>query len=177
MEFPMRQKMPTMVLQGMTEDSRIPGAAASQNEFIKLLFPLPQEDLAIGESSKVPGKMPFNAYGSLLWVEGNTTLTLQDYVMIDNHVCAKFDMMIDISKLDVPEELKGEYRCSTKGVGVLYFNTEDRCFQSGEMALIMSARTDAEVPSPFGKMRMSMDSDNFLQFTRNREKEKEANKK
>ncbi len=172
-------KTPTVVIQGVTQDSKISGIDASQNQSIKLLFPLPAEPLAVGQSSSIPGKMPFNAYGSLLWVNGDTKLTLESYVTIDSHVCAKLNVVIDISNLDVPEELTGEYACSTKGVGILYFDIEDKCFHSGELALIMSIRAKpGETTSlPVGQMEMNMDFDNFMRFTRNRQKEKEAREK
>jgi hypothetical protein len=165
-------EMPPTVMQGMTEDSRIPGADASQGELVKLLFPLPAEPIEIGGSSAIPGKWPFNAYGSLLWITGETTVTLAGYVEIDGRVCARLDVAVDISNLDVPEELEGRYEALTKGSGVVYFDVEDKCFHSGELAVIMSARTETEKPY---KARMSMDSDNFIKFTRNMDKEKEAN--
>jgi hypothetical protein len=169
-------KMPPVVVQGVTEDSKIPGTGGSQSEMVKLLFPLPAEPLTVGESSSVASKMPFNAYGSLLWVEGEIKVTLKGYVTIDGRICARFDVAIDISKIDVPEELPGEYKCSTKGVGVVYFDVENRCFHSGEMAVIMSVRVKPGPDSPM-PVGMSMDSDNLMNFARNKEKEKEANKK
>jgi hypothetical protein len=166
-------EMPPTVMQGMTEDSRIPGADASQAELVKLLFPLPAGPVEAGGSSAISGKWPFNAFGSLLWITGETTVTLAGYVTIDAHICARLDVVIDISKLDVPEELEGIYQALTKGRGVLYFDVRDRCFHSGELAIIMSARTETEKPY---KARMSMDADNYVRFARNLDKEEEANR-
>ncbi len=168
-------KQPPVVLQGVTEDSKLPGGIPTQADMVKLLFPLPDKLLAVGESASVPTRMPFNAYGSLLWVEGETKITLAKYVTIDDHICAKFDLQIDISRIDVPEELGGEYRCSTKGTGVTYFDTKDRCFHSGEMAIVMSVRTKPPEDSPM-QVSMATDSDNLMKFARNKDKEKEEKK-
>ena len=169
-------KMPNQVIQGVTENSKIPEAPASQNEAIRLFFPLPPKALLVGESDAFPNKMPFNAMGSLLWVEGDTRLTLTGYVTIEGHTCARFDAAIDISKIDVPEELTGDYRCSTKGIGTLYFDIENRCFHSGQMALVMSMRVKADEETPFGAMPLAMDMDTLIEFSRNMKKEKEVNK-
>jgi len=153
----------------------ISGAIPSQAEMLKMIFPLPEKELAVGDSSTIPSKMPFNAYGSLLWITGDIKITLRDYVSIENVTCARFDVKVDISKIDVPEELGGEYKCSTKGTGVLYFEMEDRCFHSGAIAVIVSMRVSPPKDSPM-PASTSMDSDNLLKFTRNMAKEKEANK-
>lgn len=169
-------KMPAQAYQGMTEDSKIPGAPASQDEMTRLLFPLPAKPLLVGESDAIPNKMPFNAMGSLLWVEGETKLTLKGYVTIEGHRCARLDAVIDISKIDVPEELTGDYRCCTKGSGTLYFDVEDRCFYSGQMAVVMSMRLRAGEESAFGAMPIGMDMDTLMAFSRNLKKESDANK-
>jgi hypothetical protein len=168
--------MPAQAYQGMTEDSNIPGAAASQDEMIRLLFPLPAKALLVGESDAVPGKMPFNAMGSLLWVKGETKLTLKEYVTVGGHTCARFDVDIDISKMDVPEELTGEYKCSMKGRGAVYYDVEDRCLHSAQMAIVMSMRVAAGEESALGAMPMAMDMDTLMVFSRNMEKEEEANR-
>ena len=96
-----------------------------------------------------------------------------EYVEIGGKTCAKLQTDIDISELNVPAEIKGDYKCQVKGRSVFYFNVEDRHFISGKVALLMSMRIAAPTPkmnfpkSQAGKnppetIKMAMDSDNLL---------------
>ena len=64
-----------------------------------------------------------------------------------NRTCAQLDVDIDISELDVPAELEGSYHCSVKGQSVFFFDVSERCFVSGETALLMRVDVDAPMPS------------------------------
>ena len=131
-----------MALQGMQGDSRVPGLAAGQQLYLDLLWPLPGGELKVGETSTVETKMQFNVYGSLLWVKGAIRLTFDDVVSIDGHRCAKLLVEIDVSDLDIPEGIDDDYYAFVKGSGILYFDLEDRCFHSGEIAQVMAMRAD-----------------------------------
>jgi hypothetical protein len=111
--------------------------------------------------------------GSLLHVTGNSEIKLADYVQINGKTCAKLKTEIDISTLNVPEEMKGNYKCQVKGRSIFYFNIEDRHFMSGRVAMLMSMRVEAltpkmDFPQEINKgsvpetVKMAMDSDNFL---------------
>ena len=129
----------------------------------------------MGESVSIPAQMPFNAMGSLLQVTGHLETRLADYVLIDGKTCAKLETDIDISTLNPPEELEGDYRCQVKGKSVFYFNIEGRHFMSGKVAMLMSMRIEAPAPSVDfsddtdtdtekrpSMIKMAMDSDNFI---------------
>jgi hypothetical protein len=168
----LEQQMPPLVVQGMKEDGSGSFGNSSQDMLLKMLFPLPSQSLKVGESVDVPAQMQFNAMGSMLNVTGKSRITLTQYVEIDGRSCAQLDVDTDISKLKEPTELKGEYKCSTKGTSVFYFDIADRFFVSGTIALIMQFSIDAPMPqmnipgedtSDMPKRsKMSMVSDNLI---------------
>lgn len=168
----MEQKMPPFVVQGMKEDGSGSFGNSSQDMLLKMLFPLPPKSIKVGESIDVPAQMPFNAMGSMLQVTGRSRITLTRYVKIGDKTCVQLDVDTDISKLKVPAELKGEYKCSTKGTSVFYFDIANRSFVSGTIAMIMQFTIDAPMPqmnipgedtSDMPKRsKMSMVSDNFI---------------
>jgi len=140
------KQFPPIVVQSVKEDSTMKIANSSQEMLIKLLFPLPPKPLKVGESADVPAFMPFNVSGSLLHVTGKSTITLTNYVTINGRTCARLETKTDISKLDVPEEMKGTYECLVTGRSVFYFDIEERAFVSGDLALLMKMRVDAPMP-------------------------------
>ena len=169
----MENTAPPMVVQGIGEDGNMAVGNSSQRLLIRMLFPLPPEPLQPGDSVSVPSRMPFNVMGSVLHVTGSSDITLDDYVDIDGRTCARLMTNIDISQLDVPQEMEGTYACRVKGESVFYFDVEDRHFVSGRLALLMSIRADAPLPEKTlpaeaeksdmpRRMTMVMDSDNLL---------------
>jgi hypothetical protein len=168
----MEQKMPPFVVQGMKEDGSGSFGSSYQDMLLKMLFLLPLKPLKVGESVDVPAQMPFNAMGSMLQVNGRSRITLTRYVKIGKRTCAQLDVDTDISKLKVPSELKGEYKCSTKGTSVFYFDVANRSFVSGIIALTMQFSIDApmpqmkvsgeDAPDMPKKSKMSMTSDNLI---------------
>ena len=147
----MEQKMPPVVMQGMKEDGSGSFGGSQQDMLLKMLFPLPTKSLKVGDWCDVPAQMPFNAMGSVLEVKGRSRITLTRYVKIGNRTCAQLDVDTDISELKVPSELEGEYKCSTKGMSVFYFDVANRSFVSGTIALIMQFSIDA----PTAEMKIS----------------------
>ncbi len=171
----MEQEMPPMVLQGMKEDGLGSSCNSPQDMLLKMIFPLPSKDLKVGESVDVPAQMPFNAMGSILQVKGYSRITLARYVEIDGRTCAELDVDIDISDLNTPTELKGEYKCSTKGRSLFYFDIDNHRFVSGVTALLMSFSIDAPMPkmnvqgekssdAP-ERAKMSMANDNLIRVS------------
>jgi hypothetical protein len=142
----MVQQMPPFVVQGMQEDGSGSYGDTSQDMLLKMLFPLPPENLKMGDTVDVPAQMPFNAMGSLLHATGRSRITLTRYVKIDERTCAQFDVETDISELKVPNELEGEYKCTTRGTSRFYFDPETRSFVSGTIAMLMQFSIDAPMP-------------------------------
>jgi len=168
----MEQTAPQMVIQGMKEDGSLSLCNSSQEMLLRMLFPLPSKGLKVGESVDVPAYMPFNAMGSLLQVKGRSRITLTKYVKIGGHTCAQFDTDIDISELNLPSELKGDYSCSEKGASRFYFDIAKRRFISGSIAIMMQFSIDAPMPQMRvggektpdmpKRAQMSMVSDNLI---------------
>ena len=168
----MEHQMPPFVVQGMKEDGSGSFGNSSQDMLLKMLFPLPSKPIKIGESVDIPWQMPFNAMGPILRVTGRSRITLTRYVTIGERTCAQLDVDTDISKLKVPTELEGEYKCSTKGTSVLHFDVASRCFVSGTIALLMQISIDApmpqmkisgeDAPDMAKRSKMSMVSDNLI---------------
>ena len=142
----MEQQMPPIVVQGMKEDGSCPFGNSDQELFLKMLFPLPEKALKVGESVDMPAQMLFNAMGSVLQVTGRSRITLTRYVEIDDSICAELNVDTDISKLDVPTEMIGEYKASAKGTSVFYFDISNRAFVSGTTDMILQFSVDAPMP-------------------------------
>ena len=166
--------IPPMVLDGIKEDGSGPLGYSSVEMLFKIMFPLPPEPLQVGESIDIPAQIPFSAIGSLLYAKGRCRITLTRYVAIGDRTCARFDVDTDISELKVPSELKGEYKCSTKGKSVFYFDVANRCIVLGTSAGMMQTGIDTSVPQmgssedeSSGKTersRMAMSSDDFVRL-------------
>jgi hypothetical protein len=168
----MEQTMPPSVFQGMKEDGSSSLGNSSQDMLLKMLFPLPAKSMKVGESVDVPMQMPFNAMGSVLQVTGRSRITLARYVKIGKRTCAQLNVDTDVSELKVPAELKGEYKCSSKGTAVFYFGVVNRYFVSGIIADLMQFSIDAPSPKMMipgekttdvpERTKMSMISDNLI---------------
>ena len=159
----MTQKAPTNVVQDMKPD----GSFGDSNTDIlfDMLFPLPNKKLEKGDSDEVPMQMPFNANGSRLFSKGQNTLTFTGYEEIEGRNCAVLKGEIDISKLDVPDELKGEYECSTTGNATYYFDLENGFYVGADIQMVMDVMMDSESENEedFG-MYMKMKSNNVYKI-------------
>lgn len=159
----MTQKAPTNVVQDMKPD----GSFGDSNKDIlfDMLFPLPNKNLEKGDSDEIPMQMPFNVNGSRLYSKGQNTLTFLGYEEMEGRNCAVLKGLIDISKLDIPEELKGEYECSTTGNATYYFDLENGFYVGADIQMVMDAMMDSETENEddFG-MFMKMKSDNVYKI-------------
>ena len=179
-EKTMRSEIPAVVVQGVKEDGGMEVGSTGTEMLLKLLFPLPPKPLKVGEFAEIPLAMPFNASGSVLQVKGAAKVTLTGYVTIEERLCARLETQIDISKMEVPKEIKGSYACTTRGKSVFYFDIKERAFVSGTMALLMQVRGDIPMPKveidgePLPpdmpkSSKIAMDNDNFIVIVRKAE--------
>lgn len=155
----MTQKAPPNVVQGMKPNGSF--GDSNTDLLFKMLFPLPNKTLEKGDSDEIPMQMPFNANGSRLFAKGQNTMTFVGFEKIEGRNCAVLKGVIDISKLDVPEELKGEYGCSTTGNATYYFDLENGYYVGADIKMVMNVMMDTETENEddFG-MYMKMTSDN-----------------
>jgi len=153
------QEVPVTVLQDMKPDGSY-GDTRSDLLF-DMLLPLPDRDLKEGESDEIPMQMPFNANGSSLFVKGQNTMTFKGYEEIDGRNCAVLEGVTDISMLDIPEELKGEYKCAVTGTGTYYFDLEQGHYVGADIQISMYIMMDVQTDDTdgFGHF-MEMQSDN-----------------
>lgn len=162
--------MPPNVIQGMKTD----GSFGDSNTDImfKILFPLPKTNLDKAESDKIPMQMPFNANGSRLFAKGFNTLTFEGIETLEGRECAVLKGDIDISKMDVPEELSGEYDLSTTGTATYYFDLDNQIYVGADIKLVMKAMMDTETDKDddFG-MYMNMINDNTFKIRLKRTEE------
>ena len=149
------QPAPPVAIQGVRPDGSYPQSGV--DFLFGILFPLPPSPLAPGETGTLPQSMPFNANGSRLFIEGGTELTFVGFEEVDGQSCARLDGSIDISGLDIPEELSGSYTGVNRGEGTYFFNVEAGHFVRADIRLDMEVAMDTrgEEPDPMGfAMRM-----------------------
>lgn len=131
----------------------------AQGALIKMLFPIPQEELALGESADVPLIMPFNAGSSVFPCRGKSTVTLTRFADIGGRTCAQLDVIIDVTELEVPVEMKDKLSCSMTGVSRFYYDIEKKVFVYGTVANLLKVKVaigDAE--------SQSISNDNLLRI-------------
>ncbi len=125
-------KTPPMVLQDLKPDGSIEGPSDSEI-LLRLIMPLPLEEINEGESNKVPIKFPINANGSRLFTKGFNTLEFTGYETYLGRKCAVLKGVINVSDLNVPEEVKGEYKCSITGTATYYFDVKHHLYVGAEV--------------------------------------------
>lgn len=156
-------QIPVVVIQDMSRKGRF--SEPSSNIMFDLLFPLPLTNLKVGESEKVITQIPFNANGSRLSIKGFNELTFKGTEVIEGRECAVLEGKLDISKLDIPEELKGEYESSTRGLGTYYFDVKNHYYVGADVQMLMKVMMDTETEDEDGfGMFMEMASDNIFKI-------------
>lgn len=175
-------ELPPMILSGMKEDGSGVAAGNPQEAMIRLLFPLPGKQLEVGEIAEAPTRFPMNLGGTRLTATGKTRLMLVRYVKVDDIPCAQLAGEIDVSELEIPDGLHGEYSCKADGAGVFLFDVRNRRFVYARVALLLSYSIDAPAPAiaPAGdrqpnrdeRITMSAVTDNLLTATLQKPPEK-----
>lgn len=138
------QELPPVVAQDMKPDGSF--ESSNGNILFDYLFPLPNKKLEKGDFAEIPMQMPFNANGSMLSVKGQNTLNFVDYKELKGRNCAVLKGEIDISKLDTPRELKGNYQCTTTGNATYYFDLDNGCFVESDINMDIHIVMDTETP-------------------------------
>jgi hypothetical protein len=163
--------IPSTMVRDFSEDSKFSHTIPTEDTVDEIYFALPPESLEVGESVTIPSRKTWTASNHAAWARGSTDITLKDYVLIDGHYCAKFELKTDISKPEVPPGILGEYTFSLTGTATTFFDTVDKCFRSGEFTSLMI------ITVALGEMKQEVKLNSTIKFTRSRDKEKEANQK
>lgn len=140
------QNTSTSVIQGFNEDSTFKENALSGQIGLGFLFTLPPRPIAQGETAEIPVKLPFSAMGSVLEVQGTVALRLVRYVTINNHTCVQLDSDIDISKIDVPPEVKGKHEMFVRGKATSFFDVQERQFVKASVAMVNYIMSESPTP-------------------------------
>jgi hypothetical protein len=148
----------TSVIQDMKPNGTF--GTNNHNIIFDLIFPLPSKNLKIGEKDKIPMQMPFNANGSSLLIKGFNTLEFIGIESFDGKECAVLKGEIDISNLEIPEELDGIYKGSSLGNGTYYFDLKNRSFVGADIQMTMIIMMDTETDKTDMGMYGNMKSEN-----------------
>jgi hypothetical protein len=157
------QKVPVKIVQDMKADGSF--AYTNKNILFDILLPLPKHNIKVGESDSIKLQIPFNVNGSQLFTKGQNTLTFKGYEKIKTRNCAVLEGRFDISELDIPKELNGNYTSSTIGGAKYYFDFEQGCYVGADIHLIMEVLMDLERgEEDTFSMFMSMKSDKIFKI-------------
>lgn len=135
------QQIPTNVVENMKPD----GSFGDSNTDIlfDMLFPLPSKDLTVGEFEEIPLQIPFNAGITPLFAKGQNTLTLKGKEEFEGKNCDVFTGVIDVTDLDLPKDVKGEYRCFTTGNATYFFDSENGYYLGADIQMDMDILMDS----------------------------------
>jgi len=118
------ETQPNTLIQDFQSNGRFV-MTSNANDFVRVLMPLPNKNLSVGDICKIPLTIPFNVNGSLISSKGYNTLTFLKYEVIDGHTCAILNGDIQVSQLDLPEDFEGNYQLSEIGNATYYFDIEN----------------------------------------------------
>ncbi|WP_460219333.1 hypothetical protein [Psychroserpens sp. MEBiC05023] len=117
---------------------------STANDFVRVLLPLPNKRLSVGDTCRIPLNVPFNINGSLISSKGFNTLTFSNYDEIDGHKCAVLKGEINVSKLDLPDNFEGNYKLSEIGNGTYYFDIEKGYYIKSKVKFDLTTLADNE---------------------------------
>lgn len=107
-----------------------------------VLLPLPSTLLQPRDSEKMPMKIPFIANETKALCIGANTLTFIGFKEFQERNCAMLEGIIDVSDLQVPDELKEQYKFKTTGNAKYYFDVEDGLFVGADVEMTMDMLID-----------------------------------
>ena len=134
------QQMPGQSVADMNPDGSF--ANSNHNILFDILFPLPKTDLSIGGTEALALEMPFTAEETALFIKGQNALTFSGYETYESKECAVLKGTIDVSELDLPEHIKGNYKSAATGEATYYFDLDNQYYVGAEIHLLMEALMD-----------------------------------
>lgn len=156
-------EMPATVIQDMKPNGKF--TYPNADIVYDILFPLPSINSKIGEITKIPMQVPFNASGSILVSKGNNELAFIGYETMEGRECAVLKGKVDVSNLEIPEELKGDYKNALSGLATYYFDLKNRYYVGADIQMLMEIMMDSktEDENDFG-MYAEMRSDYVIKI-------------
>lgn len=133
-----------MVLQNMDQKGTFENN--SHDIMFDLIFSLPRKDLKIGETDKIPMQIPFDVDGSKLFVRGFSEIEYSGTEIIDGMECALLKGKIDISEIEIQEEMESTHEITATGKGTYYYNVEDQYLVGVEISIDMTRSMNLKNP-------------------------------
>lgn len=100
----------------------------SGNELFQTLLPIINKKISQSETYNIPLVLSYNFNGSTVNSKGFNKLTFVKYENLNEHNCAVLKGEINISKLNLPNNIKGKYELTQTGNGTYYFDIENGYF-------------------------------------------------
>jgi len=92
------------------------------------ILPLPTKKLSVGESNEIPHSLPLKIDDTIINSIGKLNLLFSGYENLNGIECAILKGEIDISELELPKNINGQYKLSEFGNGKYYFDLKEKCF-------------------------------------------------
>ncbi|WP_027418194.1 hypothetical protein [Crocinitomix catalasitica] len=160
---PMVTQAPLQLITNMQEDGLFHRDA--EDNMFKMILPLPNEVLDQGDKAEIPLDMPFNANGTRLISEGFNTLEFIGIEQFESRECAVLKGTIDVSEMEIPTQLKGDYKNSTIGEATYYFDLNERIYVGADINITIEMLMDNEKEeSNLMEMYMEMKSENIFKI-------------
>jgi|GEM_PF-1193115 len=141
----MKEEMDPISIQGLNETGKPDSADEQTQQLFDYLFPLPVDELSVGETEERGLEVPFNTLGSVLPVGGTVKTTFAEVVQHQGRTCARLETTLLLDQADVPQDIPGEYLFKREGTSTFYFDLEKREFVSGEVSITSTVIMDAGI--------------------------------
>jgi len=152
----MSQTVTEMFMQDLKEDGTIEGQLSPRWEMLaKIMFPIMNKDVKIGDTVDLPMTIPFDLLGSRINVKGNNRIKY----LGNEEGLDKLETIINVSDYTIPDEVKIKYKCYMKGSSKFDFDSKKGYFTSGVVNFNMAFGTASSDSSKsmMNMTNMSMD--------------------
>jgi len=141
----MTEEMDPLTVENLAETGKPDSADQQTQQLFDYLFPLPVDQLSVGETEERGLEVPFNTLGSVLPVGGTVKTTFTEITRHQNRTCARLDTQLLLDQVDLPHDMPGEYLFKREGSSTFYFDLEKREFVSGEVSITSTVIMDAGI--------------------------------
>ena len=126
-----------------------------------LVFPTISSTLELGNSMKIDSKIAFTANGSRLWSKGLNEIKFEEIITFQGEECALLNGKFEIAKVDIPDEIEGDYVVSTNGTASYVFSLNRRFYVKSELEFFTKFDFSKNEDSEYDES-MKMESNNKL---------------
>lgn len=141
-----RQKIPTIVRDGINDKGRSINGAYPQDLLFLTLPPLPDDPVSSNTTNNISLKIPFNANGSQLTLSGNASVTATGLVNCNGDTCIQLDYDMSFEKIKLPPEVRGQYFTNINGISRAFYSLDRHRLVDAVTALAIEM--DYSIPRP-----------------------------